>query len=83
MSGGAAPVGRVLQTLDEYAALVGDDHSVGLCNCDIIAARATVEAMAEALEMMVEMVGMGGFGRDAAADTARAALARYHGRTES
>ena len=31
-------------------------------------------ALLEALEMMVEMVHMGGFGKDAAMDTARAAI---------
>lgn len=36
-----------------------------------------VDALVEALEMMVEMVEFGGFGRDAAMDTARAALAAY------
>lgn len=34
------------------------------------------ERLAEALEMMVEMVEMNGFGRDAAMDTARAALSQ-------
>lgn len=41
------------------------------------------DALREALEMMVEMVEMNGFGRDYAMDVARAALAQKQGEKES
>jgi hypothetical protein len=34
--------------LREYAGLVGDDHSVGICNCDILRSVAAIRRLAGA-----------------------------------
>ena len=46
---------------------------------ELKSAALVVTALAEALEMMVEMVEMNGFGKAAAMDVARAALAAMKG----
>lgn len=53
----------------------GDAHLIAACDPDTIRAMlAERNVLREALEMMVEMVEMNGFGRDYAMDVARAAL---------
>jgi bacterioferritin-associated ferredoxin len=59
--------------LDAYAA----GHAAAQQQfAEIEALRSEVGAVREALEMMVEMVEMNGFGRDCAMDVARAVLRR-------
>lgn len=72
---------------DELVAKDGNTVAIFLCcgGQEVNAANAHLIAAApelyEALEMMLKMVEFGGFGKDAAMDTARSALAKARGET--
>ena len=73
----------VLAVLDEYASLVGDDHAVNICNCDITAARAAVVALVERSQAIVTLAGLRQHGsafyaiNPQAIDNLRAALSPF------
>lgn len=67
-------------TQGPWGATHGDAYLIAACDPDTIRALlAERDALREALEVMVEMVEMNGFGRAYAMDVARAALAASTG----
>lgn len=71
---------ELIARIEQYMVVVelrdAEIRELHAANSALLAER---DALREALEMMVEMVEMNGFGRDYAMDVARAALAQEQG----